>query len=549
MNKGLHGYPPRQIDQEPFHGYPKKRAAGESFYSFPSGRNNYDFRLSIASGNTTVLIQIGCNEANRKLRISWGDGSVESISPLGYPSLGTLYEHIFRQPGDYDILLLDDTESITSIRFSNAAITKIFPDGAKFRGIKHFSLVSSTNLNSMMPDISTWVNLEYINVANTKVYGDFPTFSHCPNIRQIIVSYTQLGGTLPAFDFNTQLTDLNCSICKISGEFPDMSMCSALQGLVIDGNKITGSPNSIEGCTNLKYINVENNLLSGPLFTPALLTKLTTCYLGGNDFSGAIPSYAGCSSLSVLYINQMRGVLTGQVPYMPASITYLSFEYCVNSTLSFPADLLISLPLLRIFATSRMTIGAPYTMLDVSANTTLQYLIINDQYGLANKTFDNGTCLLASNALVSVHINRCNGVSVGFADNFLMPDSANSIFLASNMALDIVLPIGNRIRVRIINLFNCTMSQYSVDGTIDNLMLYRQNFNNTVAKSLIISGNNASPSGTYQVPSGFTHDLTDAGITTLSESWSVKEKIWVLVNCQESTINTTKRYKWTITTS
>ena len=76
------------------------------------------------------------------------------------------------------------------------------------------------------------------------------------------------------------------------------------------------------------------------------------------------------------------------------------------------------------------------------------------------------------------------------------------------------------------------MSVANVDATIDSIYQNRSIYDNiTVAKSMNISGTNASPTGTYQAPAGFVLGSADGTPT------SALEQVYVLVN----------NYSWTIT--
>ena len=113
---------------------------------------------------------------------------------------------------------------------------------------------------------------------------------------------------------------------------------------------------------------------------------------------------------------------------------------------------------------------------------------------------------------------------------------------------NITYPFGTKILLPNLTVDYNSMNITNIDNSLNNLFIGRNNFSNII-KRLVAGGNNAAPSGTYQQPSGFTHNLTEGEIDTLSATWSVKEKIWILVNCQVSSVDTTKRYKWTITTN
>ena len=104
---------------------------------------------------------------------------------------------------------------------------------------------------------------------------------------------------------------------------------------------------------------------------------------------------------------------------------------------------------------------------------------------------------------------------------------------------------------------------YEINLYIDSLFYYKNNYNLAVAKTINISNNAGSPSGTFQQGSlgtygGSVHNLTEAQIMYLANGldytgsgtntpWTALEKIWALTQIKVNSGSVTARYKFTIT--
>ena len=118
----------------------------------------------------------------------------------------------------------------------------------------------------------------------------------------------------------------------------------------------------------------------------------------------------------------------------------------------------------------------------------------------------------------------------------------------SNANIDEPIPFGTNVICRNILAVNCGIGQLNIDLSIRNLFYGRNNFNLAVSKTLNMAGaTNGTPSGTFQQPAGFSHSMTEEQLDTLA--LTEKEMIWVLINCQISAIDSTKRYNWSIITT
>lgn len=112
--------------------------------------------------------------------------------------------------------------------------------------------------------------------------------------------------------------------------------------------------------------------------------------------------------------------------------------------------------------------------------------------------------------------------------------TGSNIFSMTGNALDITFPFGaNSFIPKSISIQNNGMSVANVDATINNIYTERAKWSTYtgVGEVLNISGSNASPTGIYQAPAGFSLGVSDGTPA------SAKEQAYVLVN----------NYGWTIT--
>ena len=255
------------------------------------------------------------------------------------------------------------------------------------------------------------------------------------------------------------------------------------------------------------------------------------------------------------YAGGVLNAWSGTVPYFPASLLRFDFTSASSAILEFPYDIFDNLINLTFISTTRVQISGSRTFPNISNNVNLSTLYITDNINSEIK-FNNGTINFNTSKLIWFYSRNMDGVSLDFT-NLQMLNTSTYFIFSSASAGNVTYPLGSKIigtNGMEIALFDNGMSQPNVDATIINLFNGRNNFINTgINKTLGIGGSgtfgvaNAAPSGIYQQPSGFTHDLTEAQIDALTTT--VKEKIWILVNCQVSSVNTTKRYKWTIITN
>lgn len=560
MNKGIFGFP-KLFRDESFHSFPKKKVSGESFFGFPSGREDYDFKLYVPTSNTTRAITLG---GYGTITIDWGDGSSQLIN-LGAP---ISFTHTYSQVGNYNVIVLGETFNISDLRIQAGGVVAVRQDFSKFRNVIFLRIdredMSPSTLS--FPDLSTlsklvvvWMNgggwtgefpkftttsLVTVYLQNNKLSGDISSLGLSQTLKALYLQSNKLlSSGVDALGSIVGIDTIDISDNNFSGTLPSFNDCNLLTSFQIFSNKFTGTLPSFLGCTSLITCNINNNLFTGTLTSFNGLTNLVTFNCSNNQFSGNIPPFMECSNLQLL--NGDSNSFEGILPIAPSSIINYRFGFNRTNALEVPVNVVTSCLNLVLFSTYLSAIGGSRTVPDISNNTKLETLQFNDGV-VAGQYYNNGTLVFNTSVLKVGMFNYCTGINFDFT-NLIAPSLANTNFQSIGTNLDITYPLGTALKSLVFYLNNNLMSQINVDGTINSMFINRLSFNNTLAKTLTVAGTNAAPSGIYQQPLGFSHDLTEAQIDALTTT--PKEKIWILVNGQNSIADTTKRYKWTITTA
>lgn len=534
MNKGLFGFP-ASLNVDSFGGFPKKRVSNESFYTIPSLIDNYDFKAIISTAGTSKSFQM---TGTGTIIIDWGDGYSESIT-----NPGRSYSHTYQQPGTYFINLSCDTESLTYLGCGNSGFSGIFRDGRKFKNLQIFLASNNAFGGQNFPDISTWTQLVTLRCFTAGFGGELPPVNHCPNLVEYDLSNNSMSGYIVDFSYNVNLEQLKInSNAKLTGLLSNLNNYK-LKYLFAFGCSFFGSMPNLLLFPYLIQLDVSaqsGDKLSGIFPSVSNCINLTSLVCGLNKFSGVFPDLTNCTKLENLKIND-NSFTNGIIGF--ESLVNLEIFHCHRNQLSIFPNLSANTKLKHVYCYVNQFVGT----VDLTGLDSLLSFI-----GSSNKF--SGTCTLPGNALMSgtfridgsydsdnitalnFNATKINGLSI-----------INHFSLAGNV-IDMPLPFGTSIICRNIDCSDIGISAENLNTSINTLFSNRLLFDNSYTKYLAINGaRNATASGTYQQPSGFTHDLTEAEITSLSSGWSVKEKVWVLVNCQISSADTTKRYKWTIT--
>lgn len=541
MNHGLKGFPVYSGFKNGLNGFSKKRTVSESFFGFPKNMDAYDFLVNATTNTFAATINI-IGPVGGIITIDKGDGSILKVKLDGQSQNITL---TYGGIGKYKVNIFGDTLSLTRFNFNNSGLTGYLSQGTidKFLNVEELQIVGGT-ITGILPNFSKHGRLKKLWVYGQKFFGEIPSFNECALLEEIRLNigvnsntfigpipsfssclnlnyfdcaFTTVSGELPSFNGNVNLVTFNVGSCPgLVGELPSFSNCVLLQKLNIANCKFNGALPSFSACVKLKECLINNCLFSGTLPSFNSSINLTTFNCSVNSFAGDLPNFNNCSNIAEFRVN--NNLFTGSLNIPPSSKNNIYMTYGDNLFDSPSPDFsVITGSLNSLYIQNSKITGT----LILPSNSTLDQFYGHTNAGLTNIMWGANSKYLSAFA-----------------------------FFFSNCALNIVFPIGTKIITPILILENNSMSQASVDGTIDNLFLNRntiQVYYASNSKSLTIHGNNAAPSGTYQQPSGFTHDLTEVELDALTTS--VKEKIWILVNCQVSSVDTTKRYKWTITTN
>ncbi|KAJ9678912.1 hypothetical protein PVL29_020959 [Vitis rotundifolia] len=178
-------------------------------------------------------------------------------------------------------------------------------------------------------DISRVFNLDYINLADNRIYGSVPSL---PTAYQIYLGSNKFTGSLPRISSKTFSLDLshnsfNGSLSPsylsgniLSGELPDCwASWTLLMVLRSRNNILTGHlPSSMGSLLQLRSLHLHNNSLSGTL-PPSMqgCESLSVVDLSENEFSGSIPmwySYGICHLESLQILDLANNSLSGSIP-------------------------------------------------------------------------------------------------------------------------------------------------------------------------------------------------------------------------------------------
>lgn len=529
----MFGFPDQRLDST-FHGFPDKRVGGRSFYGFPLKQDDYDFKCDANTANFAFSMTLKSTIGSR-IVIDKGDGG--TVVDIG-TGVDKNISWTYSQPGKYNINFSGETESVKTIVCAGKRLISILQQKTvdKFPSIEWLDL-SGQFLSGVLPSFNnlSYLNTLYLytnqftgtlpsfdalyNLINFHCYGnllagEIPSFSNSPLLQSLRIDSNGFSGSIPDFSSNTALTTFNCSVNKLVGNLPSFSTNTALVTFNVSGNLLTGTLPSFNDLVLLQTFNCSSNQFTGSLPSFNNCVALRSFNISTNQFSGAFPSMSACTLINDIRI--FTNQFTGQLP---------SFNISIASGLIF---------LIR----NNLFTTVDYDFRTITCTAFTAYL---NNVDLSGTLYFPQNCVIGECPL-SDNIGLTNLV---WGNSYM--NSNIYVFSCTNCNLNIPFPLGSTIISNGFNIGNNNMSQINVDASFTSLFANRNKYNNNNNKAGYAAGNNAAPSGTYQQPSGFTHDLTEVELDALTTS--VKEKIWILVNCQVSSVDITKRYKWTITTN
>ena len=244
---------------------------------------------------------------------------------------------------------LGDLTYLESLDLGGSGLTgSIPPEVGELTRMKRWAVCCS-NLSGQLPDISTWVELEYFSVVLNKLSGPVPDFSAFENtLTALYLGLNNFTGPFPEVGNATALVILECESNSFDAQLPvsyTPTNLPALEQLLLQNNNIEQTlPESWGGFSNLRRLDLSENRFHGEL--PASWGALTECDyidLSDNDLQGCYPgSWATFCALTDFLFNFN---FTGN-PLLPdgGSHEFFTDEFCDQGTTceECPTDLVIT---------------------------------------------------------------------------------------------------------------------------------------------------------------------------------------------------------------
>ncbi|WKA06718.1 hypothetical protein VitviT2T_024606 [Vitis vinifera] len=183
---------------------------------------------------------------------------------------------------------------------------------------------------SIKDDILSWfwsLNLDYINLADNRIYGTVPSL---PTAYQIYLCSNKFTGPLPRISSKTFSLDLSHNsfngslspiLCQQNNEE------NILWSLDLSGNILSGElPDCWASWTLLMVLRSQNNILTGHLpSSMGSLLQLRSLHLHNNSLSGTLPpSMKGCKSLS--FVDLSENEFSGSIPmWVGKNLSYAKY--------------------------------------------------------------------------------------------------------------------------------------------------------------------------------------------------------------------------------
>jgi hypothetical protein len=361
------------------------------------------------------------------------------------------------------------------------------------------SAASKNNLGTV--DVSGATAVALLDLSNSQIVNlTLPANTVCTELG--------LGGNKLDTTVNTSLLSQILAMSALTTLF--LSAGSTLSNDIENGQNSTngfGANRDFSALTNLTFLQANNVKLSGSLKIPTSLQTLSASF------------------------NSLTSIAAGTI----SSLTNIQIE----NNASFDFDFTRVPNITRIVASNCAIVTCDLSGRTATTQWNGTVITVTGNSLLTSITFPTtqARCVLSAGGTSSINIGSCPLLAtVNNLENinYSSLTGANARnFVASGCALNQDLKIGvNNFLPTVISIQNNGMSNANVDTNIGNIYTNRSKWSTTtVSKSLNIAGTNATPSGTYQAPTGFVLGSADGTPA------SAKEQAYVLVN----------NYGWTIT--
>ncbi|KAG1355095.1 receptor-like protein EIX2 [Cocos nucifera] len=253
-------------------------------------------------------------------------------------------------------------KNITDLDMSSTGISDTIPDWFWRSFSQMWWLnISSNGITGSVPDLTEFINLEYLNLSSNHFEGPLPHFNSSvlslldlssnsfsgvipsdigksrPNMEYLSLSTNSLSGEIPSSFCHLGYGALDLSKNLLSGELPDCwNHSSFLFVIDFSSNSLSESiPSSICSLPFLESLHLSDNNLSGELpLSLKSCVSLNTLDLGQNGFLGRIPTWIGESLLSLKILRLRSNKLIGNIPSNLSRLNSLQILDLANNKLS-----------------------------------------------------------------------------------------------------------------------------------------------------------------------------------------------------------------------
>ncbi|CAJ1930983.1 unnamed protein product [Cylindrotheca closterium] len=200
-------------------------------------------------------------------------------------------------------------------------------------------------------------NLEILDLHGNDITGPLPsTIGDNNRIVFMALQDNKLNGPIPAGMSNMiDLQHLDVSRNQLSGKIPpEMGNLSFLRYLFLGSNSYDAQvlPTELAQLTLLRELSIKKANLQGELPTwIANFTQLQLLDLDQNDLQGTIPNEFGVALKSLDHLMLNRNALNGTIPDSFALLTDLNLLLLDHNALTGSADVVCSIPDLRLYVT------------------------------------------------------------------------------------------------------------------------------------------------------------------------------------------------------
>ena len=191
-----------------------------------------------------------------------------------------------------------------------------------FTKIKVLDL-SKLNLNTVPQKLSTYTNLEVLNLSNNVISQKFNIVNGLSKLTDLDLSGNQLTTIPAAIGLNVNLKSLNLSNNNFSANYSaPLSTLKNLEWLSLEINQIENFPTELNQLTKLIHLNFGRNKISGGLSSLLNLTNLEQLFLNNNTFSGEFPTeLLQLKKLQMLALTSNQ--FSGEIPQNIPALTFI----------------------------------------------------------------------------------------------------------------------------------------------------------------------------------------------------------------------------------